>query len=206
MPTGSPFLGSTPSLHSARSVWCACAPTPPPTWTIWSRSVRRSPVSRRPATTGVPMFEAKHDPFVLLVLASGTTVRMGLGTAVAIAFARNPMTLANVGYDLQVVSGGRFAQGLGSQIRPHIVNRYSSVWSHPAARMREMVRRSTRSGTRGRRASRCASRASSTATPSDADVRPRAQPARPAARVHRGVRAPHGRDHRESPTACSCTC
>jgi probable F420-dependent oxidoreductase len=88
---------------------------------------------------GAFTFEAKHDPFVPLAVAAGTTDHLALGTAVAIAFARNPMILANVGYDLQVVSGGRFVLGLGSQIRPHIVNRYSSPWSRPAARMRDLV-------------------------------------------------------------------
>ena len=49
------------------------------------------------------------------------------------------MLLANVGYDLQAFSGGRFILGLGSQIKPHIEKRFSMPWSHPAARMREMI-------------------------------------------------------------------
>jgi len=84
-------------------------------------------------------FEAKHDPFLPLALASQTTSSLRLGTAVAIGFARNPMVLANVGYDLQQMSGGRFVLGLGSQVRPHIQNRFSETWSQPAARMRELV-------------------------------------------------------------------
>jgi probable F420-dependent oxidoreductase len=84
-------------------------------------------------------FEAKHDPFLPLALASPATTTMGLGTAVAIGFARNPMVLANVGYDLQLLSEGRFVLGLGSQVRPHIQHRFSEPWSRPAARMRELV-------------------------------------------------------------------
>ena len=84
-------------------------------------------------------FEAKHDPFLPLALASQTTSELRLGTAVAIGFARNPMVLANAGYDLQEMSGGRFVLGLGSQVRPHIQNRFSEQWSRPAARMRELV-------------------------------------------------------------------
>jgi probable F420-dependent oxidoreductase len=49
------------------------------------------------------------------------------------------MTLANIGWDLQSYSQGRFMLGLGSQIKPHITKRFSMEWSHPAARMREMV-------------------------------------------------------------------
>lgn len=84
-------------------------------------------------------FEAKHDPFLPLALASQSTTELRLGTAVAIGFARNPMVLANVGHDLQSISGGRFVLGLGSQVRPHIQNRFSETWSRPAARMRELV-------------------------------------------------------------------
>lgn len=84
-------------------------------------------------------FEAKHDPFIPLAVAAEHTSRIQLGTAVAIAFARTPMTLANVAWDLQTVTEGRFTLGLGSQIRPHIEQRFSMPWSRPAARMREMV-------------------------------------------------------------------
>jgi len=84
-------------------------------------------------------FEGPHDPFFPLVLASQTTERIELYTAVAIAFARNPMLLANIGWDLQALSKGRFLLGLGTQVRAHIEKRYSMTWSRPAARMRELV-------------------------------------------------------------------
>jgi probable F420-dependent oxidoreductase len=84
-------------------------------------------------------FEGPHDPFFPLVVASQTTRRLELYTAVAIAFARTPMLLANIGWDLQALSKGRFLLGLGSQIRPHIEKRFGMPWSRPAARMREMV-------------------------------------------------------------------
>jgi probable F420-dependent oxidoreductase len=88
---------------------------------------------------GVYTFEGRHDPFLPLAIAAEHTERIELATAVAIAFARNPMILANLGYDLQWQSKGRFILGLGSQIRPHIEKRYSMAWSRPAARMRELV-------------------------------------------------------------------
>jgi probable F420-dependent oxidoreductase len=84
-------------------------------------------------------FEAKHNPFIPLAVAGEHTSSIELGTAIAIAFARTPMTLANAAWDLQTVTGGRFTLGLGSQIRPHIEQRYGMPWSKPAARMREMV-------------------------------------------------------------------
>ena len=57
---------------------------------------------------GVFSFEGQHDPFFPLLLASEHTERVQLTTAVAIAFARNPMTLAQTAYDLQLASHGRF--------------------------------------------------------------------------------------------------
>ena len=88
---------------------------------------------------GVYTFEGPHDPFLPLVLAAEATERLELMTAVAIAFARSPMTLAAQANDLQLLSGGRFHLGLGSQIKPHIERRFSMPWSAPATRMRELV-------------------------------------------------------------------
>src|SRR4051794_5102146 len=84
--------------------------------------------------------EAAHDAFLPLMLAAEHTERVVLGTGIAIAFARTPMTTAVVANDLHVYSKGRAVLGLGSQIRPHIENRYSMPWSKPAARMHEYVR------------------------------------------------------------------
>ncbi len=83
--------------------------------------------------------ETSHDPFLPLVLAAEHTERLELGTSIAVAFARNPLTLAQIGWDLQAYSGGRFILGLGSQIKPHITKRFSMPWSHPAPRMRELI-------------------------------------------------------------------
>ncbi len=88
---------------------------------------------------GAFTYEGRHDPFFPLVVAAQSTTRIQLMTAIAIGFARNPMTLANIGYDLQLTSKGRFILGLGTQIKPHIERRFSMTWSKPAARMREMI-------------------------------------------------------------------
>ncbi len=83
--------------------------------------------------------EISTDPFLPLLLAAEHSERVGLMTAVSVAFARSPMTVANVAHDLNQYSGGRFTLGLGSQIRPHVTKRFSMPWSQPAARMREFV-------------------------------------------------------------------
>jgi probable F420-dependent oxidoreductase len=83
--------------------------------------------------------ETSHDPFLPLVLAAEHTSTIELGTNIAVAFARNPMTVANIGWDLQAYSQGRFILGLGSQIQTHIEKRFSMPWSHPVRRMREFI-------------------------------------------------------------------
>ncbi|HEX4979971.1 MAG TPA: TIGR03617 family F420-dependent LLM class oxidoreductase, partial [Acidimicrobiales bacterium] len=83
--------------------------------------------------------ETGHDPFFPLLLAAGATERIQLGTGIAVAFARNPMTTAITANDIQLASKGRHILGLGSQIKAHIEKRFSMPWSHPAPRMREFV-------------------------------------------------------------------
>jgi probable F420-dependent oxidoreductase len=84
--------------------------------------------------------ETEHDPFLPLVAAAEHTERLELGTNIAVAFARSPMTVAHLGWDLQLLAAGRFILGLGSQIKAHITRRFSMPWSRPAARMEEYIR------------------------------------------------------------------
>jgi probable F420-dependent oxidoreductase len=88
---------------------------------------------------GAMAVETSHDPFFPLLLAAQNSQRIELMTSIAVAFSRSPMTLANIGHDLNAYSKGRFILGLGSQIRPHITKRFSMPWSKPAARMREYI-------------------------------------------------------------------
>ncbi len=88
---------------------------------------------------GVWVAETTHDPFLPLAVAAEHTSTLQLGTSIAVAFARSPMTTATTANDLQRFSKGRFILGLGSQIQPHIEKRFSMPWSQPAARMREFV-------------------------------------------------------------------
>ena len=88
---------------------------------------------------GVMTAETQHDPFLPLAFAAQATDRVDLITSIAVAFARSPMTLAQIGHDLNAYSEGRMVLGLGSQIRAHITKRFSMPWSSPAARMREFI-------------------------------------------------------------------
>jgi probable F420-dependent oxidoreductase len=83
--------------------------------------------------------ETAHDPFLPLVAAAQSCHRAELGTSIAVAFARTPMTIAYAAHDLHAYSGGRFVLGLGSQVKPHIERRFSMEWTHPVPRMREFI-------------------------------------------------------------------
>jgi probable F420-dependent oxidoreductase len=88
---------------------------------------------------GFSVPETRHDPFVCAALAARATGRISLRSSIAVAFARNPMNVAVLANDIQLISGGRFQLGLGSQVRQHIERRYSMPWSAPAARMEEFI-------------------------------------------------------------------
>ena len=99
-------------------------------------------LARRAETLGYDFLsssETAHNPFLPLVLAAEHTERIGLRTSIALAFARSPMDVAYLAWDLQGLSRGRFVLGLGSQVRGHIVRRFSMEWKPPAPRMREYI-------------------------------------------------------------------
>ena len=106
-----------------------------------ARPDRAAARAKELATAGIDglfTFEGQHDVFLPLASAAAVT-DVDLMTNVAIALPRSPLHLAHAAYDLQLLAAGRFRLGLGSQVRVHVENRYGSVWSRPAARMRETV-------------------------------------------------------------------
>ena len=80
--------------------------------------------------------ETRHDPFLPLAVAAVNTERLQLGTAIAVAFPRSPMVLAHTAWDLQKASGGRFALGLGTQVKAHNERRFAVRWEPPGPRLR----------------------------------------------------------------------
>jgi len=86
---------------------------------------------------GVNTLENRHDPFMPLGVAAVNSERLQLATGIAIAFARSPMAVANIGWDLQAASNGRFVLGIGSQVKGHNERRFSAPWTPPAPRLRE---------------------------------------------------------------------
>lgn len=88
---------------------------------------------------GLWVAEAAHNPFLPLAHAALATERISLGTAIAVAFPRSPLLMAQTAWDLAEQSGGRFILGLGTQIKPHITKRFSSAWGKPVQQLREYI-------------------------------------------------------------------
>jgi probable F420-dependent oxidoreductase len=85
-------------------------------------------------------FEAAHDAFFPLAYAAQATTRLEIGTNIAVAFARTPFSTAQIAWDLQRNSKGRFRLGLGTQVRQHVERRFSAAFEHPAARVTDYIR------------------------------------------------------------------
>jgi probable F420-dependent oxidoreductase len=83
--------------------------------------------------------EAGHDPYLPLAVAAGATDHVTLGTNITVAFPRSPMVHAQIAWDLQAASQGRFVLGLGTQVKGHNERRYSTPWTPPGPRLREMI-------------------------------------------------------------------
>jgi probable F420-dependent oxidoreductase len=83
--------------------------------------------------------ETVNDSLVVAALALENTSTLVVRTSVTVAFVRSPMQLALTAWSLAALAPGRFALGLGSQIRANIEQRHGMVWSEPVAHMAEVI-------------------------------------------------------------------
>jgi probable F420-dependent oxidoreductase len=83
--------------------------------------------------------ELDHSAFVQAAAAICATSRIGVGTAVALAFPRSPTITAMTAWDLDEMSGDRFMLGLGPQVKRIMEARFSVRVEKPAPQMREYV-------------------------------------------------------------------
>jgi probable F420-dependent oxidoreductase len=88
---------------------------------------------------GIMSAEIANDPFIPLAFAALASERIQIGTAIAVAFPRSPMVVANTCWDLHTQSKGRFVLGLGTQVKGHNERRFSVPWTAPVPRIREYV-------------------------------------------------------------------
>ncbi len=108
----------------------------------------RMPLAKMPAHAqraerlgfdGLIVPEAVYDAIPAATLALASTSRLRVATGVIVAFARSPMLVAQDSWALAQLSGGRFAIGLGPQVKGNVEGRFGMPWSAPAARMRDYV-------------------------------------------------------------------
>ncbi|GAC85469.1 putative oxidoreductase [Gordonia paraffinivorans NBRC 108238] len=102
------------------------------------QAAERARALRDVGIDGIFTFDGPHDVFSPLFAAAAVD-DVALMTNVAIAFPRNPITVAHQANDLQLLSGGRFTLGLGTQIRPQIEKRFGVPFERPVDRMVEFV-------------------------------------------------------------------
>lgn len=88
---------------------------------------------------GIWTSETNADPFLPLALAAEHSRTITLGTAIAVAFPRSPMTLAYMAWDLARYSNGRFILGLGTQVKAHNERRFGVKWEKPVRKLRETI-------------------------------------------------------------------
>ena len=101
---------------------------------------RRAAWARDIGYDGVFTADTAHEPFLRIAAAAPAARGLDFGTAIAVAFARSPMVVAQTAWDLASLTQGRFLLGLGTQIKPHVERRFSMPWSAPAARLAEFIR------------------------------------------------------------------
>ncbi|SNY66767.1 LLM class flavin-dependent oxidoreductase [Paractinoplanes atraurantiacus] len=80
----------------------------------------------------------RSAPVTAAALASGTS-KVGVGTGVALAFARSAMLTALTAADLGELSGGRFRLGLGTGVARLNQDWHGVAFERPVARMRDTV-------------------------------------------------------------------
>lgn len=90
--------------------------------------------------SGLLFTEAGRTAYLNAAIASQAAPGLELSTGVAVAFPRSPFVTAATAWELQEATGGRFRLGLGTQVRTHVMRRYSAAFDHPGPRLRDYVR------------------------------------------------------------------
>ena len=83
--------------------------------------------------------ELHRSAFVPAAAAARATARIGVGTAIALAFVRSPMATALSALDLDEASRGRFTLGLGSGVQRLNENWHNARFGKAAPHLRETV-------------------------------------------------------------------
>ena len=83
--------------------------------------------------------ELHRTAFMPAAAAAAVTSQISLGTGIALAFVRSPLTLALTALDLDEVAGGRFILGLGSGVARLNKDWHNAHFGRPVRHLRETV-------------------------------------------------------------------
>jgi probable F420-dependent oxidoreductase len=89
--------------------------------------------------SGLLFTEIGRTAYLNAAVASQAAPDLELSTGVAVAFPRSPFVTAATAWELQEATGGKFRLGLGTQVRTHVVRRYSVAFERPGPRLRDYV-------------------------------------------------------------------
>jgi probable F420-dependent oxidoreductase len=95
--------------------------------------------TQRAGFDGMLFTEGGRTPYPAITAAALAAPGLEMSTGVAVAFPRSPMVTAQVAWELQELTDGRFRLGLGSQVRTHVVRRYGVDFDRPGPRLRDYV-------------------------------------------------------------------
>jgi probable F420-dependent oxidoreductase len=88
---------------------------------------------------GMLFTETGQTPWMSIAAAATQAKALDFSTGIAVAFPRSPMISAQLAWELAANTQGRFRLGLGSQVKGHVVRRYSAQFDKPAPQMRDYV-------------------------------------------------------------------
>lgn len=88
---------------------------------------------------GMLFTETGQTPWMSIAAAASQAKELEFSTGIAVAFPRSPMISAQLAWELAANTQGRFRLGLGSQVKGHVVRRYSASFDKPAPQMRDYV-------------------------------------------------------------------
>ena len=105
----------------------------------WEETAAFARVLEANGFSGMLFTETSEVPWMKIAAAAMAAPGLHFSTGIAVAFPRSPMISAAVAWEMAQNTQGRFRLGLGSQVKGHVVRRYSAEFKPAAARLRDYV-------------------------------------------------------------------
>ena len=105
----------------------------------WQQSADLAQALQQNRFSGMLFTETGTTPWMQIASAATAAPDLDFSTGIAVAFPRSPMISAQIAWELALNTQGRFRLGLGSQVKGHVVRRYSAPFDRPAPQMRDYV-------------------------------------------------------------------